>query len=37
MRINVYGEELTSETELVTKTVTDKNLGQERFMALGSF
>jgi hypothetical protein len=31
MRINVYAEELTEETELVTKTVTDDKFGTRTF------
>lgn len=31
MRINVYAEELTEETELVTKTVTDEKFGERTF------
>lgn len=31
MRINVYAEELTTETELVTKTVTDEKFGTRTF------
>lgn len=31
MRINVYAEELTRETELVTKTVTDEKFGTRTF------
>lgn len=31
MRINVYAEELTAETELVTKTVTDDKFGTRTF------
>lgn len=31
MRINVYAEELVSETELVTKTVTDEKFGTRTF------
>lgn len=31
MRINVYGEELSTETELVTKTVTDDKFGTRTF------
>lgn len=31
MRINVYAEELTDETELVTKTVTDDKFGTRTF------
>lgn len=31
MRINVYAEELTAETELVTKTVTDEKFGTRTF------
>jgi hypothetical protein len=34
MRINVYGEEITSETELVTKTVTDDKFGTRTFYGL---
>lgn len=31
MRINVYAEELTEETELITKTVTDDKFGTRTF------
>lgn len=31
MRINVYAEELTEETELVTKTVNDEKFGERTF------
>lgn len=31
MRINVYAEELTAETEVVTKTVTDDKFGTRTF------
>ena len=31
MRINIYAEELTDETELVTKTVTDEKFGTRTF------
>lgn len=31
MRINVYAEELTHETELITKTVTDEKFGTRTF------
>lgn len=31
MRLNVYAEELTAETELVTKTVTDEKFGTRTF------
>lgn len=34
MRINVYAEELTAETELVTKTVTDDKFGTRTFYGL---
>lgn len=34
MRINVYAEELTDETELVTKTVTDEAFGTRTFYGL---
>lgn len=31
MRLNIYAEELTDETELVTKTVTDEKFGTRTF------
>lgn len=31
MRINVYSEEVTTETELVSKTVTDEKFGTRTF------
>lgn len=34
MRINVYAEELTDETELVTKEVTDEKFGTRTFYGL---
>jgi hypothetical protein len=34
MRINVYAEELTTETELVTKTVTDGVFGTRTFYGI---
>lgn len=37
MRINLYGEELTTETELVTKTVTDEKFGTRQFYGLRLF
>lgn len=37
MRINVYAEELTAETELVTKTVTDDEYGIRTFYGVRMF
>lgn len=37
MRINVYAEELTTETELVTKTVTDDEFGTRTFYGVRMF
>lgn len=37
MRINVYAEELTAETELVTKTVTDDKFGTRTFYGVRVF
>ena len=34
MRINVYAEELTPETEIITKTVTDKKFGTRTFYGI---
>jgi len=34
MRINVYGEELTTETELVIKEVEDEKFGKRSFFGL---
>lgn len=34
MRINVYAEELTEDTELVTKTVTDEEFGERTFYGI---
>lgn len=34
MRINVYAEELTADTELVTKKVTDEKFGTRTFYGL---
>lgn len=34
MRINIYAEELTTETELVTKEVTDEKFGTRTFYGL---
>lgn len=34
MRINVYAEEITEETELVTKTVTDDKFGTRTFYGI---
>jgi hypothetical protein len=34
VRINVYAEELTTETELVTKTVTDDKFGTRTFYGI---
>lgn len=31
MRLNIYAEELTDETELVTKTITDEKFGTRTF------
>lgn len=31
MRLNVYAEELTDETEVITKTVTDEKFGTRTF------
>ena len=36
-RLNVYAEELTSETEVVTKTVTDDEFGTRTFYGLRFF
>lgn len=37
MRINVYAEELTTETELVTKVVTDEEFGERTFYGIRMF
>lgn len=37
MRINVYAEEMTTETELVTKTVTDDEFGERTFYGIRLF
>lgn len=37
MRINVYAEELTTETEVVTKTVTDDEFGERVFYGIRVF
>jgi hypothetical protein len=37
VRINVYAEELTPETELVTKTVTDDKFGTRTFYGVRMF
>jgi len=37
MRINVYAEEITGETELVTKTVTDEKFGERTFYGVRFF
>lgn len=37
MRINVYAEELTTETEVVTKTVTDEKFGTRTFYGIRMF
>lgn len=37
MRINIYGEEITSETELVSKTVTDDKFGTRTFYGIRVF
>lgn len=37
MRINVYAEELTAETELVSKTVTDDTFGTRTFYGVRVF
>lgn len=37
MRINVYAEELTTETELVTKEVTDEEFGTRTFYGVRMF
>lgn len=37
MRINVYAEELTTETQLVTKTVTDEEFGERIFYGVRMF
>lgn len=34
MRINVYAEEMTTETKLVTKTVTDDEFGTRKFYGI---
>lgn len=34
MRVNLYGEELTEETELVSKTVTEKKFGTRTFYGI---
>jgi hypothetical protein len=34
VRINVYAEELTTDTEVVTKTVTDEEFGTRTFYGL---
>lgn len=34
MRINVYAEELTDETELITKTVADDEFGERTFFGV---
>lgn len=34
MRINVYAEELTDETEMLTKTVTDEKFGTRTFYGI---
>lgn len=37
MRINVYAEELSSETELVTKEVTDEKFGTRTFYGIRTY
>ncbi len=37
MRVNIYGEELTDEVELVTKEVTDDTFGTRTFYGLRVF
>lgn len=37
MRINVYAEELTTETQLVSKTVTDAEFGERTFYGVRMF
>lgn len=34
MRVNIYAEEMTTDTELVTKTVTDDEFGTRTFFGL---
>lgn len=37
MRMNVYAEEISGETELVTKTVTDAEFGERTFYGVRMF
>jgi hypothetical protein len=37
MRINVYAEELTTETQLVSKTVNDDEFGERTFYGVRMF
>lgn len=34
MRINIYAEEISGETQLVTKTVTDEKFGERTFYGI---